>query len=171
MKYIIIFISSFVLLLRLQLRDQFLLVPLALLARTRALIWMDQWYRRKSSRLFRFELMVKFSYCGLLLSPTVLLSRLLLRMRSTYVASLVWTSTKNEWNAQNAVWSPSFILSITHDLITHILTIYHVQHTQNTMWEQECFDLWLLLPALHNLWSLIVLIYLSVSRHTMIGQE
>ena len=40
-----------------------------------------------------------------LLEPAILISRLLLRMHSTYVASFVWTSTKTEWNAKNAVWT------------------------------------------------------------------
>ena len=38
-----------------------------------------------------------------LLEPAILISRLLLRMHSTYVASFVWTSTKTEWNVKNAV--------------------------------------------------------------------
>ena len=40
-----------------------------------------------------------------LLEPAILISKLLLRIHSTYVASFVWTSTKTEWNAKNTVWT------------------------------------------------------------------
>ena len=39
-------------------------------------------------------------YCRHQDEPAIPISRLLLCMNSTYVASTVWTSTKNEWNAQ-----------------------------------------------------------------------
>ena len=35
----------------------------------------------------------------------ILISRLLLRMRHMYVASIGLDSIKNEWNAENAIWS------------------------------------------------------------------
>ena len=41
------------------------------------------------------------------------------------------TSTKNEWNAQNAIWSRAFGLSITRNFITRVLT------TQSTAMEQK----------------------------------
>ena len=45
------------------------------------------------------------------------------------IQAFVWTSTKNEWNAQNAISSrafgPLFGTSITHQLITRVLTFYH----------------------------------------------
>ena len=59
------------------------------------------------------------------LSPVILISRLLLHMRHMYVAS-IWTSTKNEWNAQNAILSCAFPPSTPHNLITHVLTICHL---------------------------------------------
>ena len=40
--------------------------------------------------------------CGRQKEPAILISRLLLRMRRMYVASIHLTSTKNVWNAQNA---------------------------------------------------------------------
>ena len=39
--------------------------------------------------------------CRWQVEPAILMSRLLLCVHGTYVASFVWTSTKNEWNAQN----------------------------------------------------------------------
>ena len=41
------------------------------------------------------------------------------------------TSTKNEWNAQNAIWSRAFGPSITRNFITRVLT------TQSTAMEQK----------------------------------
>ena len=54
--------------------------------------------------------------CGQREEPAILISRLLWRMRHMNV----WTSTKNEWNAQNAIWSCAFGLSITRNLITRV---------------------------------------------------
>ena len=51
-----------------------------------------------------------------------------------------------------------------------ILTICHVKHMQSTVLEEERFDLCLLSAAFRNLWLVIVLIYLTGSRHTIIGQ-
>ena len=70
--------------------------------------------------------------------------------------SLIWSSTENEWNASHAIWSHAFRPSITCDLITHVLTIYHVKLMQSTGFEQKCFDLPSLSPALRNLWLLLV---------------
>ena len=70
--------------------------------------------------------------------------------------SLIWSSTENEWNASHAIWSHAFRPSITCDLITHVLTICHVKLTQSTVFEQKCFDLPSLSPALRNLWLLLV---------------
>ena len=41
------------------------------------------------------------------------------------------TSTKNEWNAQNAIWSRAFGPSITRNFITRVLT------TQSIAMEQK----------------------------------
>ena len=46
-------------------------------------------------------------------------------MPGNYVASFIWTSTKNEWNAQNATLLRAFGPSITRYLITCVLAIYH----------------------------------------------
>ena len=47
--------------------------------------------------------------------------------------------------------------SITCNLITHVLTTYHVKLAQSTALEQKRFDLRLLLPAFCNLWLSLVL--------------
>ena len=72
-------------------------------------------------------------------------------------SALVWTSTKNECNAQNAIWSRAFGPSITRNLITRFLTICHVKRSQRTALEQKRFDLRSLSPALRNLWLLLVI--------------
>ena len=69
-------------------------------------------------------------------------------MHSKYVASFGWTSTKNEWNAQNATWSCLFGPSISCNLIASVLTIYRVKLTQSTELEQKGFDIRLLSSAL-----------------------
>ena len=58
--------------------------------------------------------------------------------------AFVWTSTKNEWNAQNAIWSRAFGPSITGNLDTRVLTFW------------KHFDLRWLSPAIRNLWLLLV---------------
>ena len=50
------------------------------------------------------------------------MSRLLFCMQDMFVATFLWTSTKNEWNAQNVIWSNTLGPSITHNLITGVLT-------------------------------------------------
>ena len=50
------------------------------------------------------------------LSSAILISRLLLRIRGMY--AFVWIFTKNEWNAQSAIYSCAFGPSITLILIT-----------------------------------------------------
>ena len=47
--------------------------------------------------------------------------------------AFVWTSTKNEWNAKNAIGSRAFGPSITRNLITRVLTASHVKLTQSTL--------------------------------------
>ena len=49
----------------------------------------------------------------------------------------------------------------TGNLITRVLTIYHVKRTESTaleVLEQERFDLRSLSPALRNLWLLLMLV-------------
>ena len=71
--------------------------------------------------------------------------------------AFVWTSTKNEWNAQNAMRSRAFRPSTPRTLITRVLTICQVQLTQSTTLKQKRVDLRSLSPALPNLWLLLVL--------------
>ena len=40
-------------------------------------------------------------------------------------SAFVWTSTKNEWKAKNAIWLPVFRPSTPRNLITWVLTICH----------------------------------------------
>ena len=70
--------------------------------------------------------------------------------------AFVWTSTKNVWNAQNALWSRAFGLSITRKLIARIVTICYLKLSQSTALEQKRFEVRLLSPAFHNLWLLLV---------------
>ena len=44
-------------------------------------------------------------FCGRQEEPAILISRLLLRMRRMYLASIRLTSTKNEWNLITRVWT------------------------------------------------------------------
>ena len=61
----------------------------------------------------------------------------------THVACFMCTSTKNEWNTQNIILSLSctFGPPITHNLIMHVLTKYHLKLIQGTTLEQKTFDL------------------------------
>ena len=81
--------------------------------------------------------------------------------------AFVSTSTKNEWNAQSAIWSRAFGPSITCNLMTCVLTICHVKLTQNTAMEQKRFELRLLLPTLRNLWLLLDYTYMHLLRVTL----
>ena len=49
--------------------------------------------------------------------------------------AFVWISTRNEWNAQNAIWSHAFGFAVSRNLITHVLTIPHVKLTQSRVME------------------------------------
>ena len=75
-------------------------------------------------------------------------------MRRMYV----WTSTKNEWNAQNAVSSRVFRPSTPHNLIMRVLAICLEKPVQSTRCiGAKVFDLIRSLsPSLHNLWLLLV---------------
>ena len=84
-------------------------------------------------------------HCGQQEEPAILIFRLVLGICHMYVTAFIWTSTKDEWNAQNLIWSHAFGLSITHNLITHVLTISHMKLTQST-----AMDLWSLLPTLRK---------------------
>ena len=52
--------------------------------------------------------------------------------------------------------SRSFGRSVTRNLITRVLTYYHVRRAQNIALERKGFDLRSLSPALPNLWLLLV---------------
>ena len=106
-------------------------------------------------------------YCGWQEEPTILIFRLLLRIHSMYiqwVASFTWTSTKNEWNVLQVIWSCAFGPSITCSLITHVLTIYHVKLMQRIAFEQKAFNLQSFLPTLCNPWLLLVNNYFLLSN-------
>ena len=64
------------------------------------------------------------------MEPAILISRLLLGMRRMYVAAFVWTSTKNEWNVHNAIWSRPYEPSTPRKLIRRVLTIYLLRKAQ-----------------------------------------
>ena len=86
---------------------------------------------------------LRIIYCGQQEEPATLIFVLLIRMHGTYI------TTKNEWNAQNAIWSDA--RSDLLNLFTGVLTIYHVKRTQWAALQQERFDLPSLTPALCNL--------------------
>ena len=52
----------------------------------------------------------------------------------------VWTSTKNEWNAQNAVWSRAFRTSTPSHLITRVLTVCQWNLSKIPVWGAKAFD-------------------------------
>ena len=81
-------------------------------------------------------LLEDFCNCGRQEELAILIFRFLVRMRRMYVAS-IRTSTKNEWNARNAVWSRASRPSAPRNLITRVLTICHVKLTQSTAMEQK----------------------------------
>ena len=85
----------------------------------------ETWINAKAKRLFcRFKKRTQ-RHCGRQEEPVILIYRLLLRMPGKYVASFIWTSTKNEWNAQKWTLLRAFGPSFTRYLITRDLTIYH----------------------------------------------
>ena len=55
----------------------------------------------------------------------------------------------------NGMHKTHFGSSITRNLITPVLTFYHVKHTQSTALVQKRFDVRSLSPALRNLWLLL----------------
>ena len=61
----------------------------------------------------------------------------------THVACFMCTCTKNEWNTQNIILSLSstFGPPITHSLIMHVLSNYHMKLLQGAALEQKPFDL------------------------------
>ena len=74
--------------------------------------------------------------------------------------AFVWTSTKNVWNARNAVWSRAFGPSIArtdHACFDFPTRKAYANHTSTVM-EQKRFDLRSLSPALRNLWLLLSLL-------------
>ena len=106
-------------------------------------------------------------YCGWQEESAILIFRLLLRIHSMYiqwVASFTWTSTKNEWNVLQVIWSGAFAPSITCSLISHVLTIYHVKLMQRTAFQQKRFNLQSFLPTLCNPWLLLVNNYFLLSN-------
>lgn len=96
-----------------------------------------------AGRLIITVIWLRIVYCGQQEEPTTLIFALLIRIHGTYI------TTKNEWNAQNAIWSDA--RSDLLNLFTGVLTIYHVKRTQWAALQQERFDLLSLKPALRNL--------------------
>ena len=84
----------------------------------------------------------------------------------------LWTCTKNKWNAHNAIWSLAIGPSITRNLITRVLTIYHVKLAQSTAFEQQRFDLHLILWNIALLTSVVLkkLIVCFTGRYTLFFQ-
>ena len=77
--------------------------------------------------LIDLSLFYKFQYnCTWPEEPTILISRLLLHMRRMYIARTCLDFHLNEWNAQNALWSCALRPSVTHNLVTCVLTICHM---------------------------------------------
>ena len=54
--------------------------------------------------------------------------------------AFIWTSTKNEWNVQNTIWSCMFRPSTPHNLITRVLIIHLVKRTQKHSIGAKVFD-------------------------------
>ena len=93
--------------------------------------------------------MMASSCCGRQEEPAILISRLLLRMRHIYVAS-IRLDFHREW-----------MECTERNLITRVLTNCHMKLTQSTVIEQKRFDLLSLSPALCNLWLLLVILFFS----------
>ena len=143
------------------------------------MFWLIDFYCFKTTYCLKYN----NNNCGRQVEAAILISRLLLGMRRMYVAAFVWTSTKNEWNVHNAIWSRPYEPSTPRKLIRRVLTICHVKLTQGTAlaltcdqtfsfskrtgkkdtWsqvtlEQKRLDFRSLSPALHNLWLLLVIV-------------
>ena len=93
--------------------------------------------------------MMASSCCGRQEEPAILISRLLLRMRHIYVAS-IRLDFHREW-----------MECTERNLITPVLTNCHMKLTQSTVVEQKRFDLLSLSLALCNLWLLLVILFFS----------
>ena len=106
--------------------------------RQRPLLCTFSFYRKLYSNLCYFY------SCGQQEEATILISGLLLRMCHMYVASIS-LDFRYEW-----------MECTEHNLITRVLTFYHVKLAQSTALEQKHFGLQPLSPALHNLWLLLV---------------
>ena len=79
--------------------------------------------------------------------------------------AFIWTSTQNEWNAHNTIWSRVFGPSITRNLIMHVLNICQVRLTQSTG-QQKCFNLQSLLLTFHNFWLKLLVIFQFIYSNT-----
>ena len=80
------------------------------------------------------------------MEPATLISRLLLRMRRMYIASILL----DLHTFLGEPWERPFGPSVTRNLTTRVLTIYHVKRTQSTALDQQ--------KRLRNPWLLLVLI-------------
>jgi len=75
--------------------------------------------------------------------------------------AFVWTSTKNEWNAQNAVLSRAFRPSTPRNLIMHVLAIRNLCKALTAL-EQKRLTLDHCRPY-SNVWLLPVLVSENIS--------
>ena len=88
--------------------------------------------------------------------PAILISRCLLRMPRTCVASFVLKASCGLQLRMNGICDHARSDLGTCNFITRVLIIYHVKVTQSTAFEQKRFDLRSLSPILCNLWLLLV---------------
>ena len=97
-----------------------------------------------------------YDFCGRQGKPAILIFSLLLRMHRTYVMpALVGLPLRMNGMQRTLMCSRAFGTSISRNLITRVLTIYHVKLTRSTVFAQKRFDLRSMSPALRNLWLLL----------------
>ena len=105
----------------------------------------------KVEKMYRVESRELFN-CQPKEEPAILISRLLLRMHGTNVASLALPLGMNRMHRIQSDHERLDLLSL---MITCVLTIYHVICTHSKALEQKYFDLRSLSPTLRNLRLLV----------------
>ena len=98
---------------------------------------------RKSGTVLNFSFSINIK----LLRATLVICNPNLQVVTMYFAcvacmwpAFIWTSTKNEWNAQNTIWSCMFRPSTLHNLITRVLIVCQVKRTQTHSIKAKEFD-------------------------------
>ena len=82
-----------------------------------------------------------YDFCGRQEKPAILIFRLLLRMHRTQVMpASVGLPLRMNGMQRTLMWSRAFGTSISRNLITRVLTIYHVKLTQSTAFAQKRFE-------------------------------